>query len=442
MHTQSKTHPTSSTHPLRKQLLSRCLPIGGTGCLMFLLSGGLYPRTWRLFFQACAQIPQLQMQMGEGFLFPFAVLAIQSLLLAVAWWVFLRLAIREGYALFCAWQTRDAPTQQAPLPAKALPAAVATATPLLQKPYTGQVLVRRAQPQGNTAPQPNSNGTMEPFVARPLTAPGNQMVENPFEVPEPSANPQKPSSGQQWPTEKGLQPASVTPQTIESPPSFKEKEKRVRTPVPMSPATPIKQAQEIEEREPRARSAPALPEEEASNLLRPPEPEQESVFFSSMLQELGFFSPDQSPGAETTPSSQAEKKDAPQLEPPANADHTSLAPNPFDVQSEVLHLFSSPDVPGQKPEERVSQDAHTPPHSQPQRSSAGMESGQFYTLGNPFEGTLPDVFQNDEDLKQSVLEQVSEALEQRTVRKRKATNQPSSADEKKTERRPPRKKPD
>ena len=78
-------HPGSSTNPSRRQLLYRCLPIIGTGLLMFWLSGGPFPRTWLLYAQTCAQFSQLLTQLGGGFLFAFVVLTVQSLLLALAW---------------------------------------------------------------------------------------------------------------------------------------------------------------------------------------------------------------------------------------------------------------------------------------------------------------------------------------------------------------------
>src|SRR5258706_6992347 len=445
--THPETHPGSSTNALRRQVLYRCLPIVATAGLMFWLSGGLYPRTWRLFFQACAQFSLLWTQLGAGFLLSFVILAVQALLLAIGWGLLLRLVIREGYALFSAWRTNNAPVPVAPLPAvrgpePLPPLAVANALQSIQ--HVAPLSAPSVRPQGATSSQRNMDVLVNPFerAAHPLA---NPALENPFEEPGSPDNRGRSRGVQRLQEQEQTRAVSATQQKDVPLSAFYEYEEAAQPPAADRQDTPADQRQESEEPGQHVSAGEAFAsegKEEASNPFRAQESEQEQAHFSSVLHELGFFRLNQSSGEGKPALSQPEKEMASLANTSSSTEDTSLAANPFDVQSDVFHLFSPPDVPGQEPEAQISEEKLKEPQLQMRPSPAKMESDQLYLLGNPFEGSLPEVFEQDEDLKHSGLEQVSEELEQRAARRKRATSPSVPGGEKKAAKRAPRNKPD
>ena len=75
------------------------------GFLMFWLSGGLPPNTWRVLLQILPQIKTLWTQRGPAIFFPLLILSVQSLLLGVAWIGIIWAAIREVSALVVTLKT-------------------------------------------------------------------------------------------------------------------------------------------------------------------------------------------------------------------------------------------------------------------------------------------------------------------------------------------------
>src|SRR5256885_10423438 len=84
---------------LVKQLLTICLLGLGAG-IIFWLSGGIPPRTWRVLLLSCLHFSTLWAQQGAGMLVPFIIVLVQSILVVVAWAVFGWLAFRAAEALF------------------------------------------------------------------------------------------------------------------------------------------------------------------------------------------------------------------------------------------------------------------------------------------------------------------------------------------------------
>ena len=80
----------------RGQLTRSCLPIVGTAILVFIVSGGFPPTTWRYLFQTLPQLNRLFVSQGPGVIFPLTILIVQSLLLAIAWGLLVWVVLREG----------------------------------------------------------------------------------------------------------------------------------------------------------------------------------------------------------------------------------------------------------------------------------------------------------------------------------------------------------
>jgi hypothetical protein len=330
---------------------------------MFWLSGGFYPQTWQLFLQACIQFSLLWSQQGVGALFPFAVLTIQSLLLAMAWGFLLWLALREIYEMFVA---RRKPA--------AVPLSVAINS---QQSMQGNApsSPSYAQAQDALSLQEHVNRTENPF--QPVASPSsNGVLGNPFEEPEPSDSVKR---------SQGVQEDQVQPETL-APPLTQQNDQLSQLfhhELEDIAASTIIQQNTSDDNRQEIR-AHRQEDEYEEVFLRPsqderddpsgiPASEQENVNFSSALYELGFFRPGQSPTGDQPATSQAEVEQ---------------------------------------------------PEAQP--SSANKDPDQLYVLGNPFEGQLPEVFQQDEDLKHTVLEQVSKELEQRTSQRKRVTREGSS----------------
>ncbi len=108
---------------------------------------------------------------------------------------------------------------------------------------------------------------------------------------------------------------------------------------------------------------------------------EESGNFSIVLHEMGFLPqlklPDNEPGA-SSPQVVSKKWDDGQ-------------DDPFNIREEVFEMFHQDGLPEN-------------PTSDQERVSDTSEQG--FVFGDPFEGPLPDVFQHDEDLRRSVLQQV------------------------------------
>lgn len=439
-------HPGYSTHSLREQVLTRCLPIVVAVCLMVWLSGGIYPRTWQIFFQACAQFSQLWGQWRGQFLLSFVLLTIQALLLAAGWWLLLQLAIREGYALLAAWRAENTPVPLAPLPEPVArapvsrqPAAQAPASARVQ--YAASPFSSPVQAQRNAAPTRNGEVLVRPF-GQTTPSLADPVLENPFEEPGSADRSAKPRGVQPLQKQGSTQAVSAAQQRDVPLSPFYQYTGEIPSPPPVRPVTPAAQPQQSGEQAQRtgAGGAPATEEKAAAkNPFREQEGEQDQARFSSVLHELGFFRPAQlSPEDKPVASSPEQEVVSPAT--PSSAAEVSLEANPFDVQRDVFDLFAPPDLPDRETEAQVEQPEE--PQRQERPSPAKMESGELYLLGNPFEGSLPEVFEQDEELKQSVLVQVSEELEQRAARTKRATGQAAaSAGEKRTTKRSPRNKP-
>ena len=101
----SMLHTTSTAEvPIWSHLLL-IIAILVAGFLMFWLSGGFPPNTWRLLLQILPQIQTLWTQRGPAIFFPLLILSVQSLLLGIAWIGILWAAIREVSALVATLKT-------------------------------------------------------------------------------------------------------------------------------------------------------------------------------------------------------------------------------------------------------------------------------------------------------------------------------------------------
>ncbi|HLZ63269.1 MAG TPA: hypothetical protein VKR06_40570 [Ktedonosporobacter sp.] len=197
------------TNPSGNHSLQRGVLLMGTGLLLVWLSVGLPQSTWSVLLRTLVQFGALQGQLGMGLLGPFALLIVQSLLLLVAWGIFLWVAIREVRQLL-APRTAGQPSQgaqQAPKAgqpmASAQPSYVgvqqAKATPIASQPPSGvgsmpgQYATPPAayqQPAGVPQPQPYTFSFIPPpapaaniagQAARGVAHHVQQPLGNPFE---------------------------------------------------------------------------------------------------------------------------------------------------------------------------------------------------------------------------------------------------------------------
>src|SRR5581483_5405268 len=83
--------------------LALLLAIVGASFLLYWVSGGFPPATWRLLFQSMPQLGARLPDQGIALVFSFIVVVIQSLAIGVAWALLLWLAIRKGRIVFDAF---------------------------------------------------------------------------------------------------------------------------------------------------------------------------------------------------------------------------------------------------------------------------------------------------------------------------------------------------
>jgi serine/threonine protein phosphatase PrpC len=105
---------------------------GGVALLIYWISGGMPPTTWRQLAEILPQVAVLREAPDGGhvhlaLLFPLIRLLVQSLLLLVAWCMLLWLAVREGYTLLRGFSLNTLPWES--MPHASSPQHVAASTP-------------------------------------------------------------------------------------------------------------------------------------------------------------------------------------------------------------------------------------------------------------------------------------------------------------------------
>ncbi len=155
--------------------------------------------------------------------------------------------------------------------------------------------------------------------------------------------------------------------------------------------------------EPAAKVAKALAVDEARSVASPSRSihdedelweedalaQQEDSEFLAVLNTMGFL-----PAMPARPGEVSDEKKPQPRRGPEKIAALHIPPRPKGVRSARI--------------QRVDEDGERKRDSSPydvQQAALSDESTQVFVFGNPFEGPLPDVFQHDEDLKRSLLEQ-------------------------------------
>lgn len=457
-----------------KQLCFTCLPLFVALLLLGWLSFGLPHPTWILLLKTIFQAGTLIDAEGMAFLLPLAILAIQSIFLLCAWGLLGWAITREVKELLALYSELSMP---APLPAAAAAPAPQQAPAI---PAPQQAPAAPAPPDPAFAPtvlnsynngnNPSYLATARPGVYAPPPPPPPPIPENPFVVANPfDAEEDFPTQlsdiSTQFPLPSDMDDA---PTQFTTPPDYEylhdshadyawedsaeetirpsaRKSKNERRHVEEVEGS-LYEEEEVDEmdqpRRPRSTSiqrrlpsgqsypprttrrisdaslnrSRALPQPESRGYTPvPPIEEEENPLEATEIAErtklkkarnTGEFEHEQveelpPPPAPPAPSQKKrEKSTAIQRRPAPQKDPFAVVEDdPFAVKEDVLNIF----------EEQ--------PAQQEQNASPEEEDDAVFVFGNPFEGPLPDVFMEDEDLKRSILEQQASLSDDPAARK-------------------------
>ena len=352
----------------RSYLLRRWLPLLGVALLLCWLSQYFLSANWQTLLQMLSA-PGAP-RGGVPFL-ALALLIAQTLAMVGAWSALLGLMVREALRPLKALHGNEVAPDQ---PAASLAPAPGAGAAISQDHPRGEPPAR-SQPShtapAEPAPPPAQQGQFMHFLSTsgeqswpavrvPPAAPAPQQRDVPTE--------QRPVPGRAGRGNPGIasapQPAKVEPAAkVAGAPAADEARSAA------SPSRSIHDEDELWEED-------ALAQEEDSEFL-------------AVLSTMGFL-----PAMPARPGEVSDEKKPQPRRGPEKIAAQHIPPRPKGVRSARI--------------QRVDEDGERKRDSSPydvQQAALSDESTQVFVFGNPFEGPLPDVFQHDEDLKRSLLEQ-------------------------------------
>jgi hypothetical protein len=387
------TQPVQDAGSLRRQQVRFYLMVGGAGLLLIWFSIGRTPSTWTLWFQLVRQLHTFQVQAGARAFLALGLVSVQSLLLLGAWALLLYVIVHEGSRLH-ATTTKAAPAEQQaapvlapPPPDAALFRTLPTAT-IAASPAMPIIPIPPAPPVLPTAPAP-----VPPYQPERLEAQSTRLDSEQRPVASPFARKThlmplsaKEDDQEDFPTEPSRQApvpsiedvqASRNPFPPYNPPAFSPQQQAL-------PAQPEFQAQQFagnpeyteKKREPASPSAqPALPEASKND----------PYAVSSSIE--GWEASKNDPYAVSS-SIEKEQSSFPLWLVEGPKPNEDMAGGPFAAGKEALEAF---------------QTTYRFPKPGPQQPAAAASSqDDGFVFGNPFDGPLPDVFEQDEALKRTI----------------------------------------
>jgi len=445
------TSPGHARDALVKQLLTICLLGLGAG-IIFWLSGGIPPRTWRVLLQSCLHFNSLWAQQGAGMLLPFIIVVVQSILVGVAWAVFGWLAYREGSALFALLTTQQSHSQAAKSPRKKMIAASQPSRPALMAPGSSGTpsasLKQASSPSASLhkgakrgqsgAPvygqqkeqmPPQSSEAMFPFAppfkedwflppdlheattaersnsGDSLWLYEDDRVKNPFEDEAVMLQKSLELKAMVAPA-KREEPAYIPPFGTPQPPTGVQQYYTM--------TDPFSEMDDVGALHSSARK-PSIAGEasraiEESSLEEPSAPCEEGDF-ASVLNSFGFL-----PHQDVPPQDETVAKESPApveelpVAKPAPVKKTPIAKpvtNPFDVQEQRLSgsgenfVLGDPFAVKEQPPSVFATEPYLE-NTAGEQAPVQTTSEHGFLFGNPFDGPLPEVYQHDEDLKQRI----------------------------------------
>jgi len=355
--------PVDQIHYLRRQSTQFYLLAGGTALLLAWLSVGLTPSTWGLLFQIISQFKMLWTQQSVNTLWALLLLIGQSLLLLAAWVLLIGIVIRESVYLRALLPVSPPPTPTA-YAAMPVPPPVEAATLVLSQP---------APVTFGPPPPPPPPSTWETASAT------EQITLIPDQVKAQDVSPL-------------AQMLRIDEQcTVVSPRSFRKTRLSPSTPsAQVKPPGAAKQASEM----PTQIRPPSTPDTSDSSSQQGSDL-YEGIGVFGQEEQIPFPEPQQIP--QTQIGQQEQQRQQKPSRRPKWQDEDVLS-NPFAPNEDVLGLSL---------QEKLLQGA-SDHMEQTQPTPQDSEQDEVFVFGNPFEGALPDVFEHDEDLKRSLLEQSDE----------------------------------
>ncbi len=368
---------------LGQYLLTRTLPIFLTLVLSLIFAGGLPPTSWRLLFQTLAHLREIYRLHGPAMWVGLALLIMQSLLLLAAWvvlaWLLLkervvvytmRSALRQGRtpSLNMTIVTMDPierllPSFSFPLlnarkaaPAPPMPPYVPTGNLVSAPPLaTNAAALPRPREQARNVPPPP--------VMQPNMVPGN--------IPPPPPPAMPPNMG----------PRNVPPPPVTQPNTANKKKR----PVPEEPPTTQIVSQPLSEDMPTSQTAPTVKAPPPPVAQDSPQPAQK-------------VEPPQPAGGERSTMKEQLSSKMKKIRTMRLGSTSQPAPAPQSTEEETSYMLGNPfDVPESAQETKLPDSVLDVTPDLPTQLNASQDDPYLY--GDPFEGSLPDILQIDEDLK-------------------------------------------